>query len=145
MKHHATFMKKCLARNITPKGLMVEKSISVMATDDKKRDALDKDIQGILKSSSRQIMKAVSKYYQQALVQEHEKLTNLDEEIHTLDLDRHEVEDLDNFHDLVLDKHCLLCTRLERKRDEKIQSLQDSLLTVERVNSRNQGNISSNT
>ena len=73
LKHHATFMKKCLALNITPKGLTVEKSISVIATDDKKRDLLDRDIKRILKSSSRQIMKAVSKYYQQALAQEYEK------------------------------------------------------------------------
>ena len=145
LKHHATFTKKCLARNIIPKGLMVEKSISVMASDDEKREALDRDIQRILKSASRQITKAVSKYYQQALAQEYEKLTNLDEEIHTLDLERHEVEDLDNFQDLLLDKRCLLRTKLERKRDEKIQSLQDSLLTLDSVNSHNQGNNSSNT
>ena len=52
---------------------MVEKSISVMATHDEKRDLLDKDIKRILKFSSKRITKAVSKYYEQVLAQEYEK------------------------------------------------------------------------
>ena len=130
LNHHTTFLKKCMARNIIPKGLKMEKSISVMATNDTRRTRLDEDIEKILKSSSRRIMKAILTYYEEAVAAEQANMDSLSNELALMEMSRAEVENYITFTDSVIDKRCLLRSKLEEKRKNKLKNLQESLLRI---------------
>ena len=68
LNYHAAFHNKCMTQHYTVRFEDGE-SISVMATNDTRRTRLNQDIEKILKSSSRQIMKAICTYYEEAVGQ----------------------------------------------------------------------------
>ena len=75
-------------------------------------------------------MRIVSKYYEEALTREQDILTKLGDELHTLDTTREKDENSLTFHNTLIDKHCLLHTKLERRRQQKIEHLQELLLQM---------------
>ena len=82
-----------MACNIILKGLKMEKSISVTATNDTRRTRLNEDTEKILQSFPRQIMKAISTYYEEAVAIKQAKMDSLGNELAMMKMSRVKAED----------------------------------------------------
>ena len=86
-------------------------------------DNINKQIQEILIQSSKQIIGKLIHYYDQAVVDEHNFLRSLSEELATYDLPPNEQSEMENFEENISLKKEIIRTKLEKRRVTKIQKL----------------------
>ena len=124
LNHHLNFLKDCQGKNVIPKGLLLEKTINpVKGCEDEKYANINEHIKQILFESSKKIVNKLVDYYDQAVIDEHNHLSSLNDKLASLGLKPEQLAELDSFEaDVSLRKETMR-TKLEKRRNNKLQKL----------------------